>query len=298
MRQSLITSNIIHQILDKDINVVYAPSHSVFDQILYTIDCNFFVFGPYNTRSDKCISLEEEYIDLHEYDLFLCNNITDANKNKINLALHVNTLILQHTPKEPQLKKEDLVILNKQFSKFQKIFFDEQYLKSWNQINSIYIPYGIPLDIFTINTPTQDRKPVGVLANDILANQIISYLQSKSIECERLDTKSMNLEEINESLNKYKVVINLSIDRVLSLSAVACGCKVITMGMSSEAPNLYSRNSIEDILSTAEKTIQDIDDTNIENARTYISTNYDLNLFKVKMFEIVHRAAKREGFIL
>jgi hypothetical protein len=299
MHLSFINANILHQVLEDDTNIVYNPTNKLFDNILYLIDFRFFVFGDYVPKTDNCTALSPDYIDLYNYDIAIFNGIVNASQQTVSKTLHVNTLIFEHDSKNNSLKKEDLLILNNKTKGIKKIFFDQTILNSWNQSDSIYLPYGIPTNVFKNNLEYNDRKDILIYGNPMLSQQLYSHFNNMQKSCSILDCSQLTIEELNKKFNNYKVVINLYNDNLLSLAALAAGCHVITLGNTNSSPvGIYSKQSIEQIVQTLNDLLTNQQGPNNELIQKYLEDNHNFDLFKMKLSDLIRTTAKREAFIL
>jgi len=298
MHLSFVTSNILHQILDEEINIVYNPASNIFDKILFSMDHNFFVFGEYSSQSDNCLSYSNEYIDLRNYDLYIHSDIPSAHNNNLSITLHTNMIIFEHKPRSNHLKKEDLAILNQRTQKIKKIFFNQTYQHSWGDLsNSICIPYGIP-ELFKSDIDYNDRKDILILSksNQQAADQIKSHLESQGLSCGLYDDRQ-SLDQINVQLNNYKLFINLDNDHLLNLVASQCGCFVLKLSNDPiEVPNNFKYTEVSQLINDIPNIINQ--ENNLTSINQYIEENHNFNLFKIKISDIIQSSAKREAFIL
>ena len=303
MRLSLQTSNILHQMLEPEVNIIYQPRNNIFDQLLYMLDFNFFVFDEnYTPFSTNCRSINASYVDLHCYDLFVCNGIMNMAQNHINRQMHVNTVAIEHSPKFEHLKKEDVAIINNKHKKTKKIFFNENSMKSWGLHNSIHTTYGIPLNINNNNIEYNDRKDLLMhqtknhMIDQHLAN-LPDLLKLDKGSCSFLDMNSLPIEEVIQRFNNHKVVINLEDNPIIDLLALSCGCNVYTGRV--YQPSIMGLNpisSIQDVLMSYEATAKVcLDKSKIVE---FIQTHFSFDVFKIKISEIFQTHAKREAFIL
>ncbi len=88
---STVIKNIIHKFLDKNINILYGPTYSMFDYMVFDLPFNFFVNKPYRISKDNVISVMD--VTLFDYDLVWINGLTPTD---LGQKLHVP--ILQYVP--------------------------------------------------------------------------------------------------------------------------------------------------------------------------------------------------------
>lgn len=300
MHLASVTANLLHQVLNDRVNIVYNPTASIFDKILFSVGFNFYIFGDTDIQSDNCCSLTSEYVDLYNYDLYIHNDIAGSAQVTIPRLFHTNMLIFEHNPMSQSFKKEDRAIINSKLIKNKKIFFNSDYQKSWGLQNSFTIPYGLPVDILHSTCSYADREGVLLLSktNQIVCNQIQSHLKSNNIRCEILNMNNLSLAEINDTLNKFKVLINLENDYLTNLACVAAGCNVATIfnGIKFDIPNCYTYSNIQEVVSELDKLLAQ--EPNPEVAKDYALKQNDFDLFKVKISDIIQSTAKREAFVL
>lgn len=300
MHLSFVTSNILHQVLSQEINIVYAPHNHIFDRILYHLPYNFFVFDEkYQSKEDNCIGLPDSHRDLYGYDLCIHNDIVSATQTNINRVLHTNMLIFEHRPRHMRLKKEDMAILNHKLSKFTKIFFDEVYANTWNQDKSIVINYGIPTTILTKHLEFNDRKSILIYTdtNTMLKQQVRSHLLQTYPDCGELSLDDLSLKEISKKLNNYKLLLNLSSNKLLTLGAVSCGCHVLTLDQHhAKIPSVRYESSVPEAINAIPALLTMSTEHNI--VKEYISSFYNFDLFQTKLHDVIHTASKREAFVL
>lgn len=299
MRLSFLNSNVLHQVLSKDTNVVYNPLRQIFDKILYKLDLHFFVFNNnYNSKSSNCLGLPQDYIDLYSYDLVIHNDIVSFSQNNLSRTLHANSIIFEHNHKNPKLKREDIYILNNKLRNVKKVFFDHKKISEWNQQNSILIPYGIPLNVFSNTKDFDERKDIVVYCDkkNIMGKQLTAYLQDQ-FSIDLIDENrygSLSLEETAEELNNFKVLINLTSDQVTSLAATACGTNVLDLNQT-ESPGIINHDSIELIIKTLKEKTQPLD---MNKVNDYLTKNHNFETFKKQLEHIIYQTSKKEAYIL
>lgn len=298
MHLSFVTANLLHQVLSDEVNIVYNPSFTIFDKILYTIDYNFFVFSDYVSKADNCLSYSNAFLDLRNYDLYIHSGLSTANQSQLPLTLHANMLVFEHNARQPNLKKEDIAILNQRLSSTKKIFFDEIYSNTWGLQNSIVIPYGVP-SVFKADLEYSDRKDVLLAGkrNTASLQQIKAHLESQGLACGIYDDTELNIEQINKKINNYKVLINLDDEYLLNLVGAACGsCVLRVSGHPAEIPNNYKYKDLNELVASISNIINQKPDS--ESIQQYISENNSFDYFQIKLSDFIQTSAKREAFIL
>lgn len=301
MRLSFLNSNVLHQVLNKDINVVYTPTMQIFDKLLYSLDLKFFVFNrDYDSKVDNCVGLPEEYVELHSYDLLLHNDIIGFSQNNLSRTLHTNSIVLEHQYKNPKLKREDLYILNNRLKRTKKIFFNKRKMDDWNQENSFLIPYGIPLEVFYSKVDFKDRKPIVVCCNknNIMGKQVAGYLNTNvGLSPDLIDDNfygNLTLEEISDEFNKYQAIINLTNNELISLTATACGTNVLDMNNES-SPGVINHNSMAMLVDGIKNKIAPLD---TEKVHEYLTKENNFQTFKERLEQIIYITSKKEAYIL
>lgn len=301
MHLSFANANIIHQVLSDDINIIYSPSNTTFDKILYSIGFNFFVFDQnYQSHSDNCRSLPENHISLHNYDLYINNNTLNFHQSKVGQQMHVNSVIFEHKPRPETLKKEDVAILNQRLAKIPRLYFNKNYMHSWNN-NQKSVNYGIPEKIFPYIKTYSNRKNhvlINKLNNESLENQIKSFLQQLGFDkYDFLESKHSSLSELSDQFNESKTFINFVDDPCIELCALSCGCSVITgRKIDVEHNNILTVSSIEEALKSLSYT--NSNPTDEHSIREYLNNNHNYNMFKITTTDIITTLGKREAFLL
>lgn len=305
MRLSFVTSNILHQVLEwSEINIVYNPTNTLFDKILYHAlpTFNFFVFNPdYVSSAENCLGVPESHVELYNYDLIIANSILDTSRESLSRTLHANTVIFQHDNKNPKIKKEDLIILNNKTQSYHKVFFSNHKSAQWGGIASSVIPYGIPQDIFKKQKEYSDRtKDILIISapNNIGAKQLSSFIKDRYEVIDIIESKdyqNLNLNEINNKINDYRVIVNLADYDLMNLVGISCGCNVLTLAnLDKPTPYISTCSSAKDIV----EKLENIQEINQEDVKTYLETNYSFSLFKLHTSQLIQAKAKQEAYIL
>ena len=305
MRLSFVTSNILHQVLHpSETNIVYYPTNSLFDEILYFAfpEYNFFVFDEnYVSEQKNCLGIPKEYIDLYSYDLIIHNSILDLSRQPISHTLHANVIILQHQSINPKIKKEDKIILNNKTEKYEKIFFNRIKSLEWKQDKSLLIEYGIPQEIFSNKIKYKDReKDILIIGspNNIAAKQMQSFFKKEYNNVEIIDNtyyKNFSLKETSNYINQYKTIINLSDNDYMDLAGIACGCNVLSIYSSLRSvPSIYPCESTQEIV----EKIKLVDDPDTDLITDYLNQNNSFSLFKLNLSQLINTKAKQEAYTL
>jgi len=306
MRLSMQSSNIIHQILEKDISVIYEPHNSLFDHILCSCikDINYYIFSPdADNISDNCVNLPESNYDIHSYDICLYNNVLSVINKQSNIAnfLHVNSLLFQHNTKSGKIKKEDALIIDQKIGHVNKIFFDDNIMSSWNLHNSHLIQYGIPLNLFHNNNRDRHIDILLLCNNKPLIENIYNALVSNNMKCETVsDIKTLKLDDINNKFNESKTVLDLENNTINQLCALACGCEVAALAAYSHpglSPWIITKNSIDSLVEycIAQKNVHH--NRNYDQLQKYLEQNFNYDQFKIALSKII-QSNKRKAFIL
>jgi hypothetical protein len=303
MLLNTMTSNILHQALSDEINIVYYPSNSIFDQILYMTDHNFFIFNDIKSVADNCKCVNSEYVDMYQYDI-CCTNQSLTYKDIANIAssMHIHPIILEHRVRDPKLKKEDLFILNQQTQKIKKIFFDRQIADTWGFSNVSVLNYGIPTDTFK---PLNNQASSDILIagqSSILTSQLRQYVTTNlNMKCDVVaDFSDKSVEDINSTFNNYRIFIDLNNNLVDCLCSSCCGLHTVSLTNLGEdklsETNIRPARSVEDIVSI----VSNIQNHNLDNTdviRKHIEQHYNFDTFKSTISNIF-TANKREACIL
>ena len=302
MHLSFANANIIHQVLDEEINIIYSPSNTTFDKILYSVGFNFFVFDKnYQSHSDNCRGLPESHISLYNYDLYVNNNTLNFHQSKIGQQMHVNSIIFEHKPRPETLKKEDVAILNQRLSKIPRLYFNKNYMNSWNHNDTKSVNYGIPEKIFTYAKSYEERKNdvlINRLNNESMENQIGNFLQQLGVDkYDFLESQKSSLSELSDQFNESRTFINFVDDPCIELCALSCGCNVMT----GRKPDVEHNNIVT--VQSVEAALKSLNSTNNAptdeySIREYLNENHNYNMFKITITEMINTLGKREAFLL
>ena len=133
--KSLPVANIVNSLIYQDnFNIVYDSHGSLFDLIIKSMD--FAIHDADIAHSDMW------------YHSFLTNNPINFTNKYMNTAIssHLNTLAIFHDGVPPQLKKEDVMILQNQIKNSIKILTDGSLASQWLPSDDKWytVNYGIP----------------------------------------------------------------------------------------------------------------------------------------------------------
>lgn len=299
----MINSNIIHQVLYSERNIIYKPHNVLFDNLLFGLDYNFYVFNDnYSGNKTNALGLPESHIDLYAYDFVIGNNLVEMSQDPLPKQLHLNTLVFEHNQKPLQIKKEDLAIIGQKTRNIKKIFFNEHNLKSWGQqTNSILLDYGIPLNLFSKTVDTSNReKDVLIIniPNNISGQHLKGFAENAGMKCDLIeDIDSISFDTLCNYFNTYKAIINLRSDRLLTLISIACGCVAIVLSTTNQqTPSSIHRPSINDI---AQNLITDVNiPVSYDEVTEYLINNHNFEIFKIKLSDIIEHDSTRKAFVL
>jgi hypothetical protein len=313
MQLSLSMSNVLHQALGTTINVIYQPVGNVFDHLLFlstaNYKCNFYILDqqPIQYHTDNSIVLPQQHMGWYSYNLLMTNNLLSNIENNINRAMHVNSLIMIHNDKPAQIKKEDREIINKTLWSYNKIFFHTQYLESWQlQNKSTVLNYGIPLENISYSTQCSNRtKDILIIGDEqnMINLSIKQAMAEKNYSCDITNLHRPSLNNIVETLNSYKIVIDLSnAGWINCLSAVAAGCYVIhNTQYQSNIQSAYRTNSIEDIIAKIDSLLSSYSSVDhldrVQNDRLVLKAEYSFELFSTQINNIIQSLSQREVYI-
>jgi len=307
MYLSFVTGNILQKIAEDTYNIIYYPQNNIIDHCISAIDKHkYYMFGSnrLNYKIDNMIDLPDQHLSLYNYNLCITNRLLSYTTNPSIKQFHLNTIILTHSHRPPNIKKEDAVLMNQRLKKEIKVFFSEGAKNSWRLDNSIVVKYGIPR-IFQCVNDVSKRKDVLILNYDNLphAQQIQAALINKNYSCDTMNSCRMPMEEINSTMNNYKVCIDLAEHNILNLlCGVASGCTGISIKpptTSEEYSNINGLtfiSNIEEILPALSQVL-DIGDEERKNNSDSILNEFDFTNFSTIMSNIIQKA-NREAFIL
>lgn len=303
MQLNTIYSSVINNVLYQNVdNILYEPSLSLLDNICYQLPYNFFVFTSndpkqqYSINSNNVVSLQPDKQDFYDYKLNLCNNIEHhARPDTLANAYHINTILMINTVKN--YKKEDRYIISSNLKNTQKVFFNNTAYETLGRPDkSTIVPLGIPTEIFKIDTPVTNRKPVAILDRTGAGSQIQGMFAQHGVECDIVDPiNGLNIDGLNYTFNKYKTIIDLGdYCNINLLCALSCGCRAITLTQNFvDCPFIERYNDIESLIREA---LQD-KVLNQEQPQNYIEQNHNFNQFSNTMSHIFKHTYE-EAYIL
>lgn len=300
------TSSVIHQMINQDINVVYYPTLGLFDHILYLTDNNFFVFA-HNLKScaDNCRCLNSDFIDIYDYDMGISNSIVAARKQCQNLSqgFNLGSLVFEHNLPDAGLKKEDKFILNNELKRVKKIFFDEHILTAWGVSNASCYNYGIPTDKFIPIPDIEKTKTVLISSSDqtnahVLGNQLKQHLETNlELKCDIVSSFAETaIDMTNQIFNQYEIFIDLNNRSIDCLCAASAGLSTIGLSNSKNIdhiPNINQVNNIQDIVNIIPRVNNE--NVDVQATRKFIDENFNFSKFQSIMnsiFKNIKREAK------
>lgn len=306
MLLNTITANILHKQLVSENNIIYYPSNSIFDQTMYLIDNNFFIFADMASISENCKCLPESFIDLYQYDTCCSNDIISYRQHRslVN-GMHIGHILLEHSYKTTNFKKEDIYIINQNTARTTKIFFNAGIAESWGLQNSLVIDYGIPTDIFYPDSKDQKSDVLILSGNTVTANQLQQHIiQTFKVGADVRNTLAdISISDTNTLLNKYKILINLNNTTIDSLCAASAGLQVITFSQIGSGdtkllnvPNLHYSLNLTKIVDLVSSLINNNIPYN-DGANKYIAEKYSFENFKNEMGNVLDKV-KREACII
>lgn len=307
MYLSFVTGNILQKITEDTYNIIYYPQNNIIDHCISAIDKHrYYMFGAnkIDFQIENMIDLPDSHLSLYNYNLCITNRILNYINNSTVKQFHLNTIILTHSHKPQNIKKEDTLLMSQRLQKEIKVFFSESAKDSWRLDNSIVLKYGVP-SVFNVANDTSKRKDVLILNYENLphAQQIQAALINKNYSCDIMTSCRMPIENINNMLNNYKACIDLAEHNIFNLlCGVASGCT----GLSIRSPTtseeylningLTFLNSVEEIFPVLSQVL-DIGDEERKNSSDDILKKFDFNNFSSKMSNIIQKA-NREAFTL
>jgi hypothetical protein len=307
MYLSFVTGNILQKITEDTYNIIYYPQNNMIDHCISAIDKHrYYMFGAnkIDFQIENMIDLPDSHLSLYNYNLCITNRILNYINNPTVKQFHLNTIILTHSHKPQNIKKEDTLLMSQRLKKEIKVFFSESSKDSWRLDNSIVLKYGVP-SVFNVVNDTSKRKDVLILNYENLphAQQIQAALINKNYSCDIMTSCRMPIENINNMLNNYKACIDLAEHNIFNLlCGVASGCT----GLSIRSPTISEEylnvngltflNSVDEIFPVLSQVL-DIGDEERKNSSDDILKKFDFDNFSSKMRNIIQKA-NREAFTL
>lgn len=96
--------NIIHKYLDQNVNILYDPTYSLFDYIIYDLPFNFFTTKPYIIDRENVVYAKD--LALFSYDMIFAHNDCDMSlgtKLHIPIIKYVHTYALENAQAAPNV---------------------------------------------------------------------------------------------------------------------------------------------------------------------------------------------------
>lgn len=260
MYLSKITGNILNKFNQQNINILYDPQYNLFDILLAECGLNLFVEKNdrfVNLESSCLTMLDDNHMDLFNYNVGISNNIVLYSQQKKYDILHLNTIIFTHSCKPQQIKKEDVLLLRNSLKKQTKVFFDINSQSSWKVGDSAVIRYGIPQDKFYSENDGDRSNRVLMFNCDRNPSMpaLAQFLEKNNILVDIVKDISCDADILRSLLNQYDVCIDLADHNISNLLvAIACGCKGISyatpmiMENYSNTPNLYTAATVQDLI--------------------------------------------------
>lgn len=300
-----ITGNILNKFNNQPINVVYEPQRNLFDVLL--AECGIRLFSPkgYNFEglgASNLSMLDNTQFDLFNYNVGISNNIIDYSSNKKFIPMHLNSIIFTHSYSPQQIKKEDLLLLDQNFTRETKVFFSANAAKSWRfTANNIVYNYGIPTNLlFKENNVRNNRILLLNFEKSSNIQSLAQFLVQHNIQVDIVENIHFDIQILRELFNKYDVCIDLGDHNIINLLvAISCGCKAITYNTDmvqndySSVPNLYAAKTVQDLINV----IKQATIAPLNKYEEYIKTNYCFDKFKRTTLNLINQA-NNEAFII
>lgn len=219
--------NISERYSSPDIRIIYKPNNNLFDLAISLLPYKLYgitddISG--NMNNIKYIPVKD--FTLNQYNFELNNSMLGfSNQKKQNTMLGLNTISFCHHEKIPNIKKEDLFLLNNNLMNSHKVFFSKHCMDSWRFTggNSL-VTYGIPLNIVANSSEKKDEILLFNLDNKNI-KIIESILSSNDIKysvANRIDSDLLN------KLNECKVCLEMNDHNIINgLFGLACGAHAV-----------------------------------------------------------------------
>lgn len=222
--------------------------------ILYD-DSGYFFDAAITSDSKHClipISITEknsEFINSSPYSAVWINDIVNFSQKIPKYGDYCTSLILAiHSSPPSLLKREDLIILNKNIDQYKFVSFYEGHNR-WPMKNIEYIPYGLPCQNFRNEKNREKDILVINLKRQKQIDILYQYIKQKFPLTDMIHENILNLDSIHKTMSEYKICID--IDNYYNLLlANSCGCLGITALESSDETviNIKSSNEILDMI--------------------------------------------------
>lgn len=302
--------NVLQKFNQQTINIIYEPHYNMIDILFGVCGLNLYAFDNeiknHNIPTNISLSvLKSEQIDLFHFNLGISNNVLSYASNPKFISAHLNTLICIPNKKPPQLKKEDLLLIDRNLHRTKKLFFSQDHADSWRFHNTEVIEYGVPLDHFYVDA-SAERKNKVLLFNFNKANteavRIIAHiLQNREVEFDIIETLPYNTHLIRDTLNKYAVCVELNEKSISNaLVAIACGCNAVahnSNGLSTTydaVPNLHFGDTVQ---AMADRVIALIKQPEINDYTNYYQQHFNFEKFRTRLTSVISQLNSETFYI-
>lgn len=255
--------NVLQKFNQQTTNIIYEPHHNMIDILLGLCELNLYTFDnaiKYNNIpvNISLSILRPDQLDLLHFNLAMSNNVLSYASHPKFIPGHLNTLVCISHKKPAQLKKEDLLLMDRNLHRVKKLFFSQDQADSWKFQNTQTIEYGIPLEHFYAEESSERSNKVLLLnfnkTNTEAIRIVAQILGNNNISFDVIETLPYNTHLIRETFNKYAVCVELNEKNISNaLVAVACGCSCVVHNANEirdtygSVPNLYFGDNIQTI---------------------------------------------------
>lgn len=281
MLNNISTSNIISSVFSKN-TLLYNCKKDLFFTTLSQCELINIIDSPSQPFS---ILVSDNPIDYSQVSM------------KMNLAYHVNSLILFHKEPPQALKKEDKAILDKKLKNSYRLFFSKNIEQSWGLTTTeknINIEYGV----LTVDQNHKDKNVCVLNLNkDNGIQNLYQHIKNSIIDCDLIDT-NINDNEIINILSQYKICI-IPHDTYDTLLAASLGSLVYTSSTQIDK-SITNIVYIKDYNSINDRLKNDLEqwpnmDSNLKENQLYIHNKYNIDKF-YNQFSNICTSISRKAF--
>lgn len=293
-------SNILESIVPHNTEALYLCHNSIFDLFLSYCDIELNNYDINNKKFlDNNTRISSWSVDTltKPYSIHIVNNPLTYLKNNNSIHFHLNTITFSHDIGLLSIKKEDAFLLcTNAFRPNDTLVYFNSIMSNYNceKINRIKLEYAIPDEIQNLN---QEKNGTAIFCYNKTVGP--EFMANIGPDATQLVSLPNSLEELNNTLNKYSLFIELDPASIINcLTAVACGGIAVILDTNNilteyrNIPNLYIINSLQELNQfILQKPIYRLETT------IFDSRFRQFNSFKEKMSQII-KTSQRKAFVL
>lgn len=235
--------NVAYGTISNSLNILYAPSLRLFDNLINHMD-NINLF------------FQNDTVRNYYYDIYFANNFlmhTNETK-KLSNSLHLKDLIAFHSVPPNGFKKEDVKLLQDSTHNTHKIVFGADVAQAWgfaNNDKTSIIEYGVPKVVWDDNNRTKNVLVFNLENNsqiETLYSDIATNIPDSDIV--RSISPNASLSNVANALSQYRVCLDFG-NKINVLFCASLGIQCLTPMNISNHPLIRQitnyNNTIDDL---------------------------------------------------